>query len=139
MENRPAEKKMRKCSKCSYKGTKFNVSRHMKVHKQCPYCEYENSSAKLNIHIVEKHPDLEPLESVPDYPTFVCSRCPVHKRIACSHRTKHFVSNHKKCMNCDFYWTKHFKENLNDHLLSVHPEKVSESNPHWIESRPRFE
>ena len=24
-------------------------------------------------------------------------------------------------------------------ILSVHPEKISESNPHWIETRPKFE
>ena len=123
MENRPAEKKMRKCSKCSYKGTKFNVSRHMKVHKQCPYCEYEteNASVKLNIHIKENHPDFDPIESVPDYPTFVCDVC--SKPVPRSYKFQHNTTNHKRCCYC-MYFIKDFKENLNDHLLSIHPESL---------------
>ena len=76
-----------------------------------------------------------PIESVPDYPTFVCDVC--SKPVPRSYKFQHNTTNHRRCCYC-MYFTKDFKENLNDHLLSVHPEKVSESNPNWIESMPKF-
>ena len=141
MEKLPTQKKMETCSKCSYKGIKFNVLRHMESHhKACPYCLYEteNASVNLNTHIKENHPDLDPIEydSGPNYPTRICRVC--SKRVPDSYSAKHAKSNHEKCNYCTFF-TKDFKDNLNNHLLSVHPEKISESNPYWIETRPKFE
>ena len=142
MEKLPAEKKIEKCGKCSYKSSdKSNLSRHMKsVHKPCPYCEYENSSLNLDIHIKENHPDFDPIEYVPYNLTYECHKCSLHsvsKHVPRTYRDKHFKIYHGKCPICG-YFTKDFKDNLNDHLLSVHPEKVSESNPDWIESRPKL-
>ena len=142
MEKLKTEKKMKTCSKCPYKGINVNMERHMeRHHKACPYCLYEteNASVKLNIHIKENHPDLDPIESdddsVPNYPTEICRVC--SKLIPSDYYGKHYQSNHNQCNFCTFF-TKDFKDNLNNHLLSVHPEKVSESNPHWIETRPKF-
>ena len=140
MEKLPTQKKMETCSKCSYKGIKFNVLRHMESHhKACPYCLYEteNASVNLNTHIKENHPDFDPIESSgPNYRTYFCHVC--SKRVPESYSSKHCETNHEKCDFCTFF-TKDFKDNLNNHLLSVHPEKISESNPHWIETRPKFE
>ena len=116
MEKLKTEKKMKTCSKCPYKGINVNMERHMeRHHKACPYCLYEteNASVKLNIHIKENHPDLDPIEydSGPNYPTYICKVC--SKRVPDSYRDKHTKSNHERCDFCMFI-TKDFKDNLNE-------------------------
>ena len=95
MEKANTEKKIEMCNKCSYKGRKYNVTRHKESHhKQCPYCDYETEHSKINIndHIKENHPDFDTLDdsSYPSYPTYICT-------LGCSKRVP------------QSYWKKHNK------------------------------
>ena len=59
MAENNADKKL-KCSECSMKCLKRNLTKHMdNAHKPCPYCEYNTKigTENINNHIKDNHPD----------------------------------------------------------------------------------
>ena len=64
MAENNADKKL-KCSECSMKCLKRNLTKHMdNAHKPCPYCEYNTKigTENINNHIKDNHPDLDTIE-----------------------------------------------------------------------------
>ena len=126
MAENNADKKL-KCSECSMKCLKRNLTKHMdNAHKPCPYCEYNTKigTENINNHIKDNHPDLDTIElDKPDQTDcYICS-----SKMSKYYLKTHMKINHKKCQYCE-YLTKNSKEKLMHHIIFVHPDKVNKSD-----------
>ncbi|CAH1954667.1 unnamed protein product [Acanthoscelides obtectus] len=139
--------KIHECTLCSYKTTKkYDFNRHQLTHPEtsdlyvapriCIHCEAQfGTTYLLECHIVKKHPDFSATVTCKVYECTKCSYKTARQSCYATHLLKHPETRSSNilstCRHCNETFSD--KLTLDNHILRVHPEFISEVTSRMFE------